>query len=63
MRARTQTEPITFDTYNDHRMAMSFAVAGTVRPGVSIANPMCVQKTYPTFWQDWRRLTDSATTG
>jgi 3-phosphoshikimate 1-carboxyvinyltransferase len=33
-------------------MAMSFAVLGALRPGVSIENPACVAKTYPTFWDD-----------
>jgi 3-phosphoshikimate 1-carboxyvinyltransferase len=33
-------------------MAMSFAVAGLRLPGVRIANPACVEKTYPAFFQD-----------
>jgi 3-phosphoshikimate 1-carboxyvinyltransferase len=37
-------------TFNDHRIAMSFAVAGTKIPGVVIDNPECVQKSYPDFW-------------
>ncbi|MCL2306483.1 MAG: hypothetical protein FWC43_14180, partial [Planctomycetaceae bacterium] len=41
------------DTYDDHRMAMSFAIAGLARPGVAIKNPECVEKTYPNFFQDW----------
>ena len=44
------------DTYNDHRMAMSFALAGLRIPGVTINNPGCVAKTYPGFWQDLERL-------
>lgn len=39
-------------TYDDHRMAMSFALIGLVVPGVSIADPGCVAKTYPGFWDD-----------
>jgi 3-phosphoshikimate 1-carboxyvinyltransferase len=39
------------DTYNDHRMAMAFAVAGTKLPGMRILNPEVVNKTFPTFWQ------------
>ncbi|MFG0251551.1 MAG: 3-phosphoshikimate 1-carboxyvinyltransferase [Phycisphaerales bacterium JB038] len=42
--------PVVIDTYNDHRMAMSFAVLGLRRPGLRIANPDCVNKTYPDFW-------------
>ncbi len=39
-------------TYNDHRMAMCFAVAGSRIPGIIIKNPQCVSKTYPDFWKD-----------
>lgn len=39
------------DTYNDHRIAMSFAVAGLRTPGVVVRNPGCVAKSFPTFWQ------------
>ncbi|MCI0333216.1 MAG: 3-phosphoshikimate 1-carboxyvinyltransferase [Planctomycetes bacterium] len=42
----------TIETYNDHRMAMSFALAGLRIPGVRIANPKCVEKTYPNFFRD-----------
>ncbi|MEX0642209.1 MAG: 3-phosphoshikimate 1-carboxyvinyltransferase [Pirellulales bacterium] len=42
----------TIDTYNDHRMAMSFALAGLKIRGVRIANPSCVEKTYPRFFDD-----------
>ena len=37
-------------TYDDHRMAMSFAVAGLVRPGIVIEDPECVDKTWPGFF-------------
>lgn len=37
-------------TYNDHRMAMSFAVAGASLPGMIIENPEVVTKTFPDFW-------------
>lgn len=39
------------DTYNDHRIAMSFAVAGLRVPHVVINNPGCVSKSFPTFWR------------
>jgi 3-phosphoshikimate 1-carboxyvinyltransferase len=42
----------TIRTYNDHRMAMCFAVLGTIVPGIVIENPCCVYKTYPDFWKD-----------
>ena len=41
------------DTYDDHRMAMSFAVAGLRIPGVVINDPGCVAKTFPDFWERW----------
>jgi 3-phosphoshikimate 1-carboxyvinyltransferase len=40
------------DTYDDHRMAMSLALAGLRVPGVVIKDPACVNKTYPEFFQD-----------
>jgi 3-phosphoshikimate 1-carboxyvinyltransferase len=39
------------ETYDDHRMAMSFAVAGLKVPGIKIANPTCVAKTFPDFFE------------
>jgi len=41
-------EPIV--TYNDHRMAMSFAIAGLGMCGVTIQDPGCVAKTFPDFF-------------
>jgi 3-phosphoshikimate 1-carboxyvinyltransferase len=38
------------ETYNDHRIAMSFAVAGLVTPGIDIQDPLCVEKSFPNFW-------------
>jgi 3-phosphoshikimate 1-carboxyvinyltransferase len=48
--------PVTFETYNDHRMAMSLALIALRRPNVSIRNPGCVAKTYPGFWEDFAKL-------
>ena len=42
--------PARIRTYDDHRMAMSFAVAGLVRPGIVIEDPECVAKTWPGFF-------------
>jgi 3-phosphoshikimate 1-carboxyvinyltransferase len=39
------------ETYDDHRIAMAFAVAGLRVPGVTITDPGCVTKSFPTFWQ------------
>ncbi|MEM9352480.1 MAG: 3-phosphoshikimate 1-carboxyvinyltransferase [Planctomycetota bacterium] len=43
-------------TYNDHRMAMSFALAGLRIPRVEILDPGCTVKTYPGYFDDLRRL-------
>ena len=48
----------TIDTYDDHRMAMSFAIAGMKIPGITIRNPSCTAKTYPRFFQDLKTLTN-----
>lgn len=45
------------ETYNDHRMAMSFALAGMKISGVTIRNPGCTAKTYPKFFEDLKALT------
>ena len=39
------------ETYEDHRMAMCFAVLGLKVPGIKIKNPACVKKTFPNFFQ------------
>ncbi len=40
------------ETYNDHRMAMSFALAGLKVPGIRINDPACTAKTYPHYFAD-----------
>jgi 3-phosphoshikimate 1-carboxyvinyltransferase len=42
--------PAAIDTYEDHRMAMAFALAGLRIPGVSIRDPGCVSKTWPEYF-------------
>jgi 3-phosphoshikimate 1-carboxyvinyltransferase len=39
------------ETYNDHRMAMCFAILGLKVSGIKIKNPACVKKTFPNFFQ------------
>ncbi|MGE5233743.1 MAG: 3-phosphoshikimate 1-carboxyvinyltransferase [Acidobacteriota bacterium] len=48
--------PVAIDPRRDHRIAMSFAVLGLRRPGVSIEHPEVVAKSYPDFWHDFLRL-------
>ena len=44
------------DPHNDHRIAMSFAVAGLATDGVQIANESCVNKSFPQFWETLEEL-------
>lgn len=43
-------KPADIETYEDHRMAMSFALTGLAAPGIRIRNPSCVSKTFPHFF-------------
>ena len=45
------SDPVTIETHNDHRIAMSFAIAGLARGNVTIANEQVVSKSYPRFWR------------
>lgn len=48
------------ETYDDHRMAMCFAIFGLRVPGIRLKNPSCVKKTFPNFFQ---KLAASAPAG
>ncbi len=48
--------PAAIDTYDDHRMAMAFALAGLRQPGVAIRDPGCVSKTWPDYFAMLARL-------
>ena len=52
--------PAAIDTYDDHRMAMSFAIIGLRAPGVTINDPSCVEKTFPAFFDYLQRLSTTA---
>ncbi len=39
------------ETFNDHRIAMAFSIAGLKVPGIIIENEECVGKSFPTFWE------------
>lgn len=45
-----RTTPASIDTRADHRIAMSFALAGLKLHGITILDPDCVAKTYPDYW-------------
>ena len=47
----------TVDSHNDHRIAMMAAIAATrCEKPVTVAGAECVAKSYPDFWEDYRRL-------
>jgi 3-phosphoshikimate 1-carboxyvinyltransferase len=39
------------ETYNDHRIAMAFAILGLAVPGMKIEGEGCVGKSFPGFWK------------
>ncbi|MDH3744027.1 MAG: 3-phosphoshikimate 1-carboxyvinyltransferase, partial [Acidobacteriota bacterium] len=47
------TTDVTLDPRDDHRLAMSFAVLGLGRPGITVSEPEAVGKSYPGFWEDF----------
>ena len=47
----SQLHGAAIESYNDHRMAMCFAILGLKVPGIKIKNPACVKKTFPNFFQ------------
>jgi 3-phosphoshikimate 1-carboxyvinyltransferase len=49
-------KPAKIETYNDHRMAMSFAIAGLNVRGIEISDKKCVDKSFPTFWEELNKL-------
>ncbi len=51
-----QRLPARIETYHDHRIAMSFALAGLVVHGITILDPACTGKTYPEYWDMLAKL-------
>jgi 3-phosphoshikimate 1-carboxyvinyltransferase len=51
-----ESRPCEIETFDDHRIAMSFALAGLLLRDIAILDPMCVRKTYPGYWADLARL-------
>jgi len=48
--------PACITTYDDHRIAMCFAIAGLMVPGITFDDPGVVSKSFPDFWERWDRL-------
>lgn len=44
------------ETHDDHRLAMSFAIAGLAVPGIKIKGERCVDKSFPEFWETLEKL-------
>lgn len=55
--------PTVVQTYNDHRMAMSFSLIGLRFDGVTIENPACVSKTFPDFFEVLNTLSQQERAG
>lgn len=49
-------ENVEIDTYDDHRMAMSFSLAGLRISGVKIKDPDCVSKTFPNYFEEFEKI-------
>jgi 3-phosphoshikimate 1-carboxyvinyltransferase len=49
-------KPAAIETYNDHRLAMSFAVAGLAVRGIEIRDRRCVDKSFPGFWEELKKI-------
>lgn len=48
--------PASIETYNDHRIAMCFGIAGLAVPGIEISDKKCVDKSFPSFWEELKKL-------
>ncbi len=53
----TQWTPATIETYEDHRMAMCFSLAAFGGVPITLLDPKCVDKTYPSFFSDFNKVT------
>jgi len=51
-----ETKGAEIETHNDHRLAMSFAIAGLAVPGIRIQGERCVDKSFPGFWETLEKL-------
>ena len=52
--------PATIDTYDDHRMGMCFSLAALGGAPIRINDPGCVSKTFPEYFEEFRRLAEFA---
>lgn len=54
--AEKYNEGVEIDTYDDHRMAMSFSLAGLIVPNTYIKDPNCVSKTFPNYFEEFGKI-------
>ena len=63
MQAAQRNVSSRIETYHDHRIAMSFALAGLRIGGITILDPACTGKTYPDYWEMLKGLGVELTAG
>jgi 3-phosphoshikimate 1-carboxyvinyltransferase len=49
-------KPVVINSYNDHRIAMAFSVLGAAYGNIVIDGAECVAKTFPTYWDEFRKI-------
>ena len=49
-------QPAQMETYDDHRLAMSFAIARLVCRGIEVTDKKCVNKSFPGFWEELKKV-------
>ena len=54
--AEEKREPVTIDSYKDHRIAMAFSILGCALGDITITDAECVAKTYPGFWESLKNI-------
>ncbi len=52
-----EVQPCEIETFDDHRVAMAFAVMGLKAEGVTILDPLCWRKTFEGFFEFLEQLT------
>lgn len=54
-----EPSPALIDPHDDHRIAMAFAIASLLVPGLRVSNPGCVAKSFPEFWEVFARIKEA----
>ena len=54
--AGASVEPTVLRSYEDHRIAMAFAILGAALGNIAVRDAECVSKTYPAFWEEFQRV-------